>query len=140
MKFVSIVYLNKDIVLEIHKAQLEEHGGMTGIRDHGGLESALAQPRATFDDEDLHPTVFDKAAAYAFHIAEAQAFVDGNKRVALASALVFLALNGHEFSEDQPEFYDAMIAIAKCEMDKEDLSNLFRETWINATYGTPDKE
>lgn len=138
--FVSIVYLNKDLVLEIHKAQLKEHGGMAGIRDHGALESALAQPRATFDDEDLHPTVFDKAAAYAFHIAEAQAFVDGNKRVALASALIFLALNGHEFVEDQPKFYDAMIAIAKGEFDKEDLSNLFRETWINATYGNSEEK
>ena len=138
--FVSLVYLNKDLVLEIHKAQLEEHGGMAGIRDHGGLESALAQPQASFADEDLHPTIFDKAAAYAFHIAEAQAFIDGNKRVALASALIFLALNGYEFPEDQPAFYDAMIAIARRELDKEGLSNLFRETWISATYGNPDEK
>ncbi len=71
---------------------------------------------------------------YAFHIAEAQAFIDGNKRVALASALTFLALNSYEFSEDRAEFYDAMIAIAKREMDKEGLSNLFRESWIKANY------
>lgn len=130
MKFASIVYLDKEIVLEIHRLQLEEHGGADGIRDHGGLESAIAQPQASFGDQDLHPTVFDKAASYAFHLAEAQAFVDGNKRVALASALTFLALNNYEYSEDQPEFYDAMIAIAKRELDKDGLSNLFRETWI----------
>ncbi len=135
MKFAGIVYLNKEIVLEIHKIQLEEHGGMNGIRDHGGLDSAIAQPQASFGGGDLYPTVFDKAAAYAFHLAEAeaQAFVDGNKRVALASALTFLALNAYEFPTDQSQFYDAMIAIAKHELDKEGLSNLFRNAWIGSS-------
>lgn len=109
MKFAGIVYLIKDIVLEIHQLQLGEHGGAAGIRDHGGLESAIAQPQASVGDEDLHSTVFDKA-----------------------SALTFLALNGYEFPADQPEFYDAMIAIAKRELDKEGLSNTFREVWITA--------
>lgn len=117
-------------MLAIHQVQLEEHGGMAGIRDHGGLDSALAQPQASFGDQDLHITIFDKAAAYAFHLAEAQSFVDGNKRVALASALTFMALNDYEIPEDQPAFYEAMIAIANRQLDKEGLSNLFRETWI----------
>jgi death-on-curing protein len=132
MSFTGVVYLNKDIVLEIHRLQLEEHGGADGIRDHGGLDSAIAQPQASFGDEDLHATIFDKAAAYAFHLSEAQAFADGNKRVGLASALTFLALNGYEFSEDQPEFYDAMIAIAKHQLDKDGLSTLIRDCWIKA--------
>lgn len=134
MKFSGILYLDKEIVLEIHKLQLAEHGGLAGVRDHGGLESAIAQPKATFDDADLHPTVFDKAAAYAFYIAEAQAFVDGNKRVALASALTFLAINGHEFTEDQPVFYEAMISVAEKKVSKEALSDLFRDAWINFSY------
>lgn len=75
------------------------------------FDSAIAQPQASFVDRDLHVTIFDKAAA-------------------LASALTFLALNGYEFSEDQPKFYDAMIAIANHEIDKEAVSSLFRETWI----------
>lgn len=138
MKFAGIVYLNKEIVLEIHKLQIEEHGGDGGVRDHNGLESAIAQPQASFDDEDLHPTVFDKAAAYAFYIAEAQALVDGNKRTALASALTFLALNGYEIPDDQPNFYDAMIGIGTHKFDKEDISNLFREAWIKSI--TPKNE
>ena len=60
MKFVGIVYLNLEIVLEIHKVQLEEHGGMDGIRDHGGLDSAIAQPQSSFGGDDLYPTVFEK--------------------------------------------------------------------------------
>lgn len=132
MRFSGLIYLDIEIVLEIHKLQLEEHGGLTGIRDHGGLESAISQPSATFEGNDLHSTIFDKAAAYAFYISEAQAFVDGNKRVALATALTFLAINGYEFTEDQPIFYEAMIAVAEKKMTKEDLSNLFRNTWIKA--------
>ena len=87
MKFSGIIYLDNDIIIEIHKLQLEEHGGLAGVRDQGGLESAIAQPKASFGEDDLHPTIFDKAAAYAFYIAEAQALVDGNRRTALTAAL-----------------------------------------------------
>lgn len=129
MKFSKILYLDKELVIEIHKMQIEEHGGLDGIRNMGGLESAIAQPEATFGGEDLYQTIFDKAAAYAFHLAESQSFIDGNKRVALASALTFLAINGYEITEDQPEFYDAMIAISNHEMDKKGLSDLFFSSW-----------
>ena len=107
MKFATVIYLDKETIIEIHRLQIEEHGGLAGIRNMGGIESAIAQPQATFGNVDLHPTVFDKAAAYAFYIAESQSFLDGNKRVALASALIFLALNGYEFIENQPQFYYA---------------------------------
>ena len=133
MKFATVIYLDKETIIEIHRLQIEEHGGLAGIRNMGGIESASAQPQATFGNEDLHPTVFDKAAAYAFYIAESQSFLDGNKRVALASALIFLALNGYEFIENQPQFYDAMIAISAGKLDKEGLSSLFRDIWIEAT-------
>lgn len=134
MKFAGVVYLNKEIVMTIHRLQLEEHGGMDGVRDHGGLESAIAMPQATYAGDDLHPTIFDKAAAYAFHLAESQAFIDGNKRVALACALTFLSINGYPFTEDQSEFYNAMIGIAEKRFDKEGLSDLFRETWIRDNF------
>lgn len=129
MKFSKIIYLDKELIIEIHKLQIEEHGGLDGIRNLGGLESAIAQPEATFGGEDLYQTIFDKASAYAFHLAESQSFIDGNKRVALASALTFLAINGYEITEDQPDFYDAMIAISKHELDKKGLSDLFFNSW-----------
>ncbi len=129
MKFSKVIYLDKELIVEIHKMQIDEHGGLDGIRNLGGLESAIAQPEATFAGEDLYLTVFDKAAAYAFHLAESQSFIDGNKRVALASALTFLAINGYEITEDQPEFYDAMIAISNHKLDKKGLSELFFNTW-----------
>ena len=95
-----------------------------GLRDRGGLEAAVHHPRNVYyyGQGDL----FDIAAAYAFHIAEAQAFLDGNKRTAVAAALVFLELNGVHAFYDSVRLYDAMIAIAERRLDKTGLAVLFR--------------
>lgn len=121
----EIFYVSLDVVLEIHKRQLKEFGGAGGLRNQAGIEAAVEVPKATFDGQDLYPTVFLKAAAYAFHIAEAQAFADGNKRTALDVALTFLAINGYEIEDEQMALYDAMIAIAERKMSKEELASLF---------------
>src|SRR3954469_16674328 len=89
-------FLSVDDILEIHKKQLDAFGGIEGIRDAGLLESAVMTPQASFGGEYLHNGFFEMAAAYAFHIAENQPFLDGNKRTALTSALVFLDINGIE--------------------------------------------
>ena len=78
-------YLSLGEIVDLHQLLLDQTGGSAGIRDLGGLESALAQPRATFDGTDLHPTTIQKAAALAFSLALNHAFVDGNKRVAHAT-------------------------------------------------------
>jgi len=83
-------------VVDLHQALLDQTGGATGIRDLGGLESALAQPRATFGGIELHPTAVQKAAALGFSLTLNHPFVDGNKRVAHAAMEVFLVLNGFE--------------------------------------------
>lgn len=123
----EIHYISLEVVLEIHQRQLKEFGGADGIRNRSGLESAVENPKATFDGEDLYPTVFLKAAAYAFHIAEAQAFVDGNKRAALDVALTFLAINGYEIIDECMDLYDAMIAIAERKMSKQEMAQLFEK-------------
>jgi death-on-curing protein len=123
-------YISLDVVLEIHQRQLKEFGGADGIRNYSGLEAAVESPKATFDGNDLYPTVFLKAAAYAYHLAESQAFVDGNKRAALDVALTSLAINGFEIEDEQTELYDAMIAIAEKKMTKEQFAGLFE--WLVA--------
>lgn len=87
-------YLALAEVLAIHQTQLALFGGMNGVRDQGGLESALAQPLAGFGDRLMHPDITSAAAAYLFHICMDHPFADGNKRTALASCGVFLHLNG----------------------------------------------
>ena len=81
-------------VLEIHRDQIERHGGDAGLRDIGLLEAAAAIPQSSFGGEFLHGSLFEMAVAYAYHISENQPFVDGNKRTALGAALIFLELNG----------------------------------------------
>jgi len=120
-------FLTLEEVLEIHRLQLERWGGADGIRDLGALESAIAQPRATFGGEHLHEDVFAMAAAYAFHIAEAQAFLDGNKRTAVDSALTFLALNGFRILDQKLALFDAMIEVSQHAMTKRRLAQLLRE-------------
>ena len=117
-------FLNLEDILQIHEEQIEAYGGIRGIRDQGLLESAVMMPQASFGGEYLHQNLFEMAAAYAFHIAENQPFLDGNKRTALVSALVFLDLNGFEILDDEMRLYNAMIAIANKEMDKYDLAKL----------------
>ena len=111
-------FLTLEDVLFLHTEQLRRHGGSAGIRDQGGLESAVAMPQSNFGGEWAHPDLYQMAAAYAFHIAESQAFVDGNKRAALAAALVFLELNGITVADPQGVLFQAMIAFATKKLNK----------------------
>lgn len=120
-------FLNVADVLQIHEEQIVAYGGIRGIRDNGLLESAIMMPQASFGGEYLHAGLFEMAAAYAFHIAENQSFLDGNKRTALVACLVFLDINGFEILDVEMRLYDAMISIANKEMDKYDLANLLKE-------------
>src|SRR2546426_10931368 len=98
-------YLTKEEVIELHRRGLERFGGMPGLRDEGLLDSALAQPRATFGGEELHPALSAKAAALAFSLINNHPFVDGNKRVGFAALAVFLELNSRRLicSSDEGE-------------------------------------
>ncbi|MFZ1396315.1 MAG: Fic family protein, partial [Candidatus Promineifilaceae bacterium] len=73
-------FLTLNELLTLHKRILAQSGGSAGIRAIGGLESALAQPRMTFDGQELYPTLAEKAAALGFSIIQNHPFVDGNKR------------------------------------------------------------
>ena len=117
--------------MRAHRASLEAHGGLDGVRDPGAVEAALGSAQNTwyYGGGDL----FDVAAAYAFHLAESQAFLDGNKRTAILSALTFLKLNGAYAPPNQSELYDAMIAIAKRQLDKRGLAAVLRRQFPGST-------
>jgi death-on-curing protein len=121
------IFLDLEDVLLIHEEQFEEYGGSAGVRDPGLLESAIAMPGATAGGAFAHEDLFAMAAAYAFHIAQNQPFVDGNKRTGLLAAIVFLDLNGVAIRDPDGRLYDAMIAIAERRMDKPGLATLLRE-------------
>ena len=98
---------------------------MAGIRDPGLLESALTSAKNTFYYG--HGDLFDVAASYAFHLAESQAFIDGNKRTAVASALVFLARNAVYAEAPKWELYLTMIDVAEKKLSKPGLARIFRK-------------
>ena len=83
-------------VLELHWRIVETSGCSMGLRCLSGLESAVAQPRMTFDGHDLYPTIIEKAAALCFSLIQNHPFVDGNKRVGHAAMELFLIFNGYE--------------------------------------------
>ena len=107
-----------------HARSLREHGGLEGVRDAGLLDSALAaaQNAYYYGGGDL----FEIAAAYAFHLAESQAFLDGNKRTATVAALAFLHINGLAIRTSTEVLHDAMIAIAEKRLTKADLAEICR--------------
>lgn len=117
-------FLGWQQVLDIHIRQLELFGGQAGLRDPHALESALAQPEAAFAGRMLHSFPFEMAAAYAFHIAENQPFIDGNKRAALACALTFLDLNGIVVEDPDMKIYKALIEISAHRMTKNQFAEL----------------
>lgn len=124
-------FLSVEDVLLIHEEQLARYGGAAGVRDPAMLESAVAQPQATFGGEFLHADLFAMAAAYAFHIAEDQPFLDGNKRTGLVAALAFLDLNGVVVQDPQGRLYQAMMDVAERRLTKEDLAALLRELAVS---------
>ena len=114
-------YLSLGEIVDLHQALLEQTGGTTGIRDLGMLESALAQPRATFDGTDLHPTLVQKAAALGFSLTLNHPFVDGNKRVAHAAMEVFLLLNGIDLNAAIDEQERLMLDLADGRITRDQL-------------------
>jgi death on curing protein len=118
-------FLSLDEVLELHADQISSFGGTPGLRDEGLLESALAQPQATFGGQFLHPTISEQAAAYLYHIAMNHPFIDGNKRTAFAVTDTFLRLNGCALNLTDDEVYDLVMRVARGTMTKEELSTEF---------------
>ena len=119
------VWIRQDVVLALHDEQLVEHGGVSGLRDAGLLQSALARPEnlAAYGDPD--PAAL--AAAYAFGIARNHPFADGNKRTAAVTALLFLALNDREFTITEPELVVLMLALAAGELTEDEVAAWLRD-------------
>jgi death-on-curing protein len=122
---VDPLFLSLDEVLEMHQQQIDRYGGSPGIRDGGGLQSALATPQATLGGEYLHPSIPAMAAAYLFDICQNHAFVDGNKRVGANAAITFLLMNDWEPDFDPDELADMVLSVASGAVDKTALTAVF---------------
>lgn len=102
----EIIFLTKEEVLIIHKECIEKFGGTDKIRDLNLLDSALNQPKQSFNGKYLYDSVYKMAAAYLFFFSKNHAFIDGNKRTGLKCCLIFLMINGHKLLLNNDEAID----------------------------------
>ena len=118
-------FLSLEDIELLHDRALQCYGGSAGTRDRNLLASAAHQPQNDYfyGGADLCGI----AAAYCYHLAEAQAYLDGNKRTAVAAALTFLAGNGVSIMFDSIQLYEAMIALAERRVGKQEIAELLRE-------------
>ena len=126
-----IRFLDRSIILIFHDDQLKRYGGAEGIRDEHLLDSALAQPQASFAGEYVHKDIFHMAAAYGFHLCQNHPFYDGNKRTALAAMYTFLYVNGYKLMADKKSLYAIMIDLASGKITKDELREFLESESIN---------
>ena len=115
-------YLSLREILELHDKIIEFYGGARGIRDIGALESAINQPRITFNRTDLYPDILAKAAALCFFLVKNHPFIDGNKRIGHAAMETFLILNGFEIEASVDEQEKIILDLAAGKLNREDFT------------------
>lgn len=122
---MTIVFIHRETVETLHRFQIEAFGGMHGLRDVGALESAVARPvnKAAYGESDL----IVLAAAYLFGLAKNHAFLDGNKRIAIVTAGVFLERNGIKIIASESDVYHFVMAVAAGEIDEDGATRFLRD-------------
>ena len=120
------VYLRAEQVLFVHYRLISETGGEHGVRDLGLLESAVARPRATFDQQELYPDVFEKASALLESLIQNHPFVDGNKRTGIACAVLFLQQNGISFSAKNADLAKFTLRVASSKTGRSEITKWLR--------------
>ena len=131
---MAVHFIPDDLVVSIHADLLQRYGGRPGLRDRNLLESALAQPKMTIDGKFVHKTLFEKTAAYGFHVCRNHPFIDGNKRVAFILMDIFLQKNGWEMVAPEEEVYSMMMDLASGKFSKAQLASWVKE---HSAKGSP---
>jgi death-on-curing protein len=124
----EIFFPTEEEVLLIHSEIIDETGGSAGLRDAGALESALkaAENRLFYETSDLAVL----AATYAFHLSQAHAFIDGNKRIAAVVSELFLEMNGAKLKATNEEIIEIFMDIAASRLSREDVERKFAERLV----------
>jgi death-on-curing protein len=118
-------WIRKDVLLAVHERLLAEHGGSSGIRDEGLLDSALGRPQNLFAYGN--PMIFDLASSYARGIIKNHPFVEGNKRTGFMAAYLFLNLDGYEFTADESNVVIKTLAVAEGKIDEEHYAGWLKQ-------------
>ena len=119
-------YLTVNEVLQLYRQVLDKSGGTVGILNMNALESAVAQPRVTFDGKELYPSIVEKAAALGYSLVMNHAFVDGNKRIGHAAMETFLVLNGYQIDANVDEQEKIVLNLAAGKLERQEFTE-----WLN---------
>ncbi len=120
------LFLDMEHILRLHRSLIEHYGGIDGTRDMGLLQSAIAMPQAAYGGEYLHGDIFEMAAAYLYHLVQNHPFLDGNKRIGTASAIVFLAINDIQIDNDEEALVNLTLSVATGQTGKAEIAEFFR--------------
>jgi death-on-curing protein len=118
-------FLSRALIEHLHRRQIERFGGAFGLRDEAVLESALMRPvnKNSYGSVD----VMELAAAYLYGLAMNHAFIDGNKRIAIVAAAVFLMDNGYAINTDDGTLYQFVLGVAAGEIDEDGATRFLRD-------------
>ena len=122
-----MIWVEAEDVILIHRRIIQTTGGIDGLRDHAGLEAALAAPLQSFAGQDLFPSDIEKISRLGYGLAANHAFVDGNKRIGAMLTQLLLKWNGHHLALEEGELADMFIAIADGSATERDLL-----AWVRA--------
>lgn len=125
-----MIYLSVEQVLFLHDRLIEETGGEHGVRDLGGLESALARPQAAFGNTQFYPDIMTKAAVLMDGLTRNHAFIDGNKRISISTAVLFLQVNGYRLTASNPELEEFAIHVTTMKPGIEQIADWFRTNTV----------
>jgi death on curing protein len=128
---LNLKFVNTQQAVAIHDFLIEKYGGSLGLRDEGLLESALAQPQASFFGELLHPTIAEQAGAYLYHLCKNHPFIDGNKRAAFGVMVAFLGVNDYRLNLSNNQLYSLVLDVAESKIDKPQLIEVIRQNLIS---------
>lgn len=120
-------YLTVSEVIELYRQVMEASGGTVGILSMEALESAVAQPRASFDGNDLYPTIIEKASALSYSLVMNHPFVDGNKRIGHYAMETFLVVNGYELDSSVDEQETLFLQLASGKISRDTFTDWIRE-------------
>lgn len=122
----KIKFLSIDQVVYLHEKSIRNFGGKPGIRDFALLNSAINIPQSTFSGKFLCINVYEMAAAYLFHLTKNHPFFDGNKRVGVLAAIVFLEINSYIIDFNPGELRDLGLAVACSKISKKEISEILK--------------
>jgi len=119
--------LDLEFLLRLHDSIIAESGGSHGIRDLGGIESALAQQHLTFGEADIYPDLISKSAAVCFSLVMNHGFIDGNKRIGHAALENLLVINGYQIKATVDEQEDLILRLADGKVSREELHDWLKD-------------